>query len=67
MIADKIKNARTILYYIRQKVARDMFQCLMRWWLVSREYLRTGSIPKFLPKLMTKICKDMPKYARISE
>ncbi len=24
-------------------------------------------LPKFLPKLMTKICKDMPKYVRKSE
>ena len=29
--------------------------------------VQTWNLPKFLPKLMTKICKDMPKYARISE
>jgi len=28
--------------------------------------VQTWNLPKFLPKLMTKICKDMPKYARIS-
>mgnify|MGYP003273639754 CR=1 FL=1 len=41
-----------VFYKARQKVARDMFQCLMRWWLVSREYLRTGSIPKLNRWLM---------------
>ena len=29
--------------------------------------VQTWNLPKFLPKLMTKICKDMPKYARKSE
>lgn len=29
--------------------------------------VQTWNLPKFLPKLMTKICKDMPQYARISE
>ena len=29
--------------------------------------VQTWNLPKFLPKLMTKICKDMPKYTRISE
>ena len=29
--------------------------------------VQTWNLPKFLPKLMTKICKDMVKYARISE
>lgn len=41
-----------IIESLRQKAARDMFQCLMRWCLVSREYLRTGSIPKLNRWLM---------------
>lgn len=59
-----ISNAKQVIQYgsSAQKSISDfsvnilgkvkMFQCLMRWWLVSREYLRTGSIPKLNRWLM---------------
>ena len=38
-----------------------------RFLMADLPLVQTWNLPKFLPKLMTKICKDMPKYARISE
>lgn len=49
---DKLEKVLENPQVIKTPVVRNMFQCLMRWWLVSREYLRTGSIPKLNRWLM---------------